>query len=78
MDQGLQQYLDDKFAGLPSRDEFRVLETKIDALQQTLNKTDTRDKEDSNALAKDILKHDARITKLETDVHALKLQNIKA
>ncbi|MBL8030864.1 MAG: hypothetical protein JNK33_00860 [Candidatus Doudnabacteria bacterium] len=56
-----------------TRQDFRTLETKLDTLQETLNKIDRRDKDDSNAFAKDIIKHDMRITKLENDVSTLKL-----
>ena len=92
MDQELKQYLDSQFAQLPTKAEFNelkedvgVLKTKVNSVQTklnemevTLNSVNTRDKEDSNAFAKDILKHDTRITKLETDVHALKLQKANA
>lgn len=75
MDQELKQYLDEKFAEVPTKTEFRALETKVDAIQTTLERIDKRDKEDSDAFAKIAVKHDQRITTVEKDIKALKLHH---
>jgi hypothetical protein len=54
-----------KLDELPTRTEFKALETKVDEIKETVQRIDRRDLEDSDAFAKDLVKHDRRITRLE-------------
>ena len=57
--------LEERIQELPSRVELKSVEAKVDEINAKLTKTDQRDVQDSNALARDLVKHDRRLTRIE-------------
>ena len=76
------EYLDQRFASLPSRDDFdalrqdvRTLKSDMAELKQTLTELNERDLKDSDALAKIIVDHDRRFIRVEKEVKDLRLKH---
>jgi hypothetical protein len=57
--------LNNRIDGLPTREESKALETKLAGVKEPVERIDNRDLQDSGAFAKDLVKHDRRITRLE-------------
>ena len=56
------------------QDDMRSVKNDLSEIKQTLAELNQRDKEDSDAFAKTLVKHDERLTHLEKDVKQLKLK----
>lgn len=56
------------------REDFRAMKTDVAEIKQTLTELNKRDKEDSDAFAQTIVKHDERLTKLESETKQFKLK----
>lgn len=56
------------------QDDFRSMKTDISEISQTLTALNKRDKEDSDALAKTLVKQDERLNIVEQDLKNLKLR----
>jgi len=55
----------DDLGTLPSREEFKALQTSVDEIRETVDRIDKRDVEDSDAHAKNYVNHEHRITRIE-------------
>lgn len=53
----------------------RAVKSEVSQIKETLTKLGERDKEDSDAFAKTLVKHDERLTGAENDIKQLKLKS---
>jgi predicted secreted Zn-dependent protease len=60
-----EEYLEARLSQLPTRDEFKALQSTVDNIKQTVDRIDKRDVEDSDAHAKNFVNHERRITRIE-------------
>jgi hypothetical protein len=58
------------------RDDFRIMKSEITEITETLTNLDKRDREDSNAFAKTLVKQDERLDAVEQDIKKLKLKPV--
>jgi CMP-2-keto-3-deoxyoctulosonic acid synthetase len=75
------EYFDQQLGNLATKDDleqlrsdFRAMKSDVTEIKQTLTNIDKRDKEDSNAFAKTLVKHDGRLNVVEQDLKNLKLR----
>jgi len=71
-----ESYLAEQFKNVATKDDFKYLKGKVNALsldmkevKESINRIDNRDREDSNALAKDSAEYRRRITRLVKTVY---------
>ncbi|MCA1622473.1 MAG: hypothetical protein LC768_01910 [Acidobacteria bacterium] len=57
------------------KDDIRAIKTDMVEVKQVLSDIDKRDKEDSDAFAKTLVRHDERLTSVEQDIKQLKLKH---
>lgn len=56
------------------QDDVRLVKSTLSGMNQTLTAIDQRDREDSNAFAKILVKHDEQLEAVEQEVKQLKLK----
>jgi predicted secreted Zn-dependent protease len=60
-----EEYIEARLSQLPTRDEFKILQSTVDSIKDTVDRIDKRDVEDSDAHAKNFINHERRITRIE-------------